>query len=386
MASNTTFKPLLFFFETLDRTVEVYLRVVISPFLKVHEKFYSKLNTVLRDLLDSRDGHIPLWFTANFITYLRTLCIIPCLQLLSWGHRWIPILIVLLVDFGDFLDGVVARYWIETDKGPTVEAQNKGDAVPSWLTARRNSTYGGFIDAICDKAFVVPCWIYLLSLVSLEWGIFTHLQHFILWCLIFAEVASGSIRFRAYYTAQSIPAPIVSGLDFSTSAVKADHIGKAKQTFEMVGTALFMLPYLRILGIGFLILAVPLSYESVRRKVVRRVIYVQYDGEFNHAMIKFWMQAKCLGSRLIVGVTGGSESIEFLNASAVVCVDKVIPDVPSKVDVTFLSKHNIDFFVCQEGKTLAAGEGLLSANQCLAIGEDGKTARAVRSKPSIARM
>jgi len=92
---------------------------------------------------------------------------------------------------------------------------------PSWATEHRNKSYGGFIDAVCDKAFVVPCWIFLLSSVS-GTGILRFVQNKTLFWLILAEIASGCVRFRAFYTAGGIPAPAMKGLDFSTSAVKAD--------------------------------------------------------------------------------------------------------------------------------------------------------------------
>lgn len=92
-------------------------------------------------------------------------------------------------------------------------------SLTSWAVSHRNRTYGGFVDAVCDKAFVVPCWISLLSTVPAS-GYLRITQCFVLWCLILAETASGCIRFRAFFTASGIPAPTVEGLDFSTSAVK----------------------------------------------------------------------------------------------------------------------------------------------------------------------
>jgi len=165
---------------------------------------------------------------------------------------------------------------------------------------------------------------------------------------------------------------------------KADHVGKAKQTFEMVGTALFIIPYLRLLGLVLLLLALPLAYESVRRKIIKRVIFIHYSSSdvFNHTLLQFWMQSKTLGSKLMVGVPGNKQSTEFLNASAVSCVDAVLPETPSKVDVKFLEKHGIDYYVCLAGKTAGASETVLLAKQCLAIGEDG-VVRVVESKGSL---
>lgn len=75
------------------------------------------------------------------------------------------------------------------------------------------------MDAVCDKAFVVPCWIVLLHSVSTS-GYVHLLQYFILFWLTLCEISSACIRFRAYYTSTGVPAPKVEGFDFSTSAVK----------------------------------------------------------------------------------------------------------------------------------------------------------------------
>lgn len=203
--------------EIIDSFVQAYLLKIVSPFLKQHEKFYSKLNIILRDFIDKSNP--PKWFTANFITYARTALVVPCILLLAWGYSISAALIVIAVDFGDFLDGVVARYWVDVrNKKSSAKVISNDRPVPSWQLTQRNNTYGGFIDANCDKAFVLPCWIFLLSTVP---GSFLeNLQYFILWWLILAESASGSIRFKAFYTSVGVPTPKVVGLEFSSSAVK----------------------------------------------------------------------------------------------------------------------------------------------------------------------
>lgn len=119
-------------FALVDSIVELYLSSVVKPFVSLHEKFYSGLNKVLRKLLDDNKSKIPDWFTANFITYLRTGFVIPTLLLLAWGHSLVPSLIVILVDFGDFLDGVVARYWVDVKKEREKEeaSKDKGSSRP----------------------------------------------------------------------------------------------------------------------------------------------------------------------------------------------------------------------------------------------------------------
>ena len=100
-------------FALIDSIVELYLGTLVKPFLKLHETFYAALNRTLRKLLDDHRSQIPEWFTANWITYARTVLVVPTLLVLSWGYSILPSILVLFVDFGDFLDGVVARFWVD---------------------------------------------------------------------------------------------------------------------------------------------------------------------------------------------------------------------------------------------------------------------------------
>ena len=130
--------------DLVDVIVELYLGNIIKPFLTLHEKFYSALNSTLRSVLDSNKHKIPDWFTANWITYARTLLAIPCVLLLSWGHTLLPSFIVILVDFGDFLDGVVARYWIDVKREREEVLSKKGDKPRSRSVSPVNSDDDSF--------------------------------------------------------------------------------------------------------------------------------------------------------------------------------------------------------------------------------------------------
>lgn len=254
-------------------------------------------------------------------------------------------------------------------------------AVLSWVNIHRNRTYGGFVDAVCDKAYVIPLWISLISTIPSS-SRFKLIQYLTLIFLILAETASGSVRFQAYFTSGGVPAPKVEGFDFSSSAVKADHIGKAKQTFEMLGTALFIIPWLRYFGLPLLILALPLAYESVRRKVKKRVIYVNGAvTPFDHKVLRFWMQAKGMGSKLIVGIPGKNRMTDMvLNACASVSVDEVIAEAPEKADLMFLEKQKIDFVICAPGQpSKFVTDEVINEDRCLAVGEDG-VARLLKTK------
>jgi hypothetical protein len=122
----------------VDSVVELYLAKLIKPFLQFHEKFYNALNKVLRQVLDDNRSKIPDWFSANFITYIRTVLVIPTLLLLAWEHTILPSLVVILVDFGDFLDGVVARYWVDIKKQREEELASK-DKSPSGSSSPTHS-------------------------------------------------------------------------------------------------------------------------------------------------------------------------------------------------------------------------------------------------------
>lgn len=367
-------------FELLNSTIELYLTNFISPFLTYHAKFYSQLNFFLRSLLD--EYGIPVWCTANFITYGRTWLIIPCLILLAKGYNAIAFSIVVFVDFCDFLDGVVARYWVD-NKHIAKTTMTKAYVIQSWMTSHQNKIYGGFIDAVCDKVFVVPCWIYLISKVEdSSNGTWKMMQYIALWCLILAETSSGAIRFRAFYTAPAVSSPKSSN-DFSSSAVKADHVGKAKQTFEMLGTAFFIIPYLRFIGFMLLVPAIPLAYESVRRKIIPRVILVTYDdsAQFDAQMIEFWLKAKTLGSKLIVGVKSDTTNdIKVRNASSISVVDEIMVKIPDQVSSEFLNENEIDFFVCSPKQVKDAVENdVLSSGKWLCLHLEENTVNIVEA-------
>mmetsp|Transcript_13226 Transcript_13226/g.17282 ORF Transcript_13226/g.17282 Transcript_13226/m.17282 type:complete len:405 (-) Transcript_13226:106-1320(-) len=368
----------------VDFSIEAFLQTVVAPFLVLHERFYFQLNLHLREGLEKlyAQGFLMEWFTANFVTYGRTLLVIPTLYLISLNCGFANVLssmLVILVDFGDFLDGVLARFWNDHQKDSKGGDVEKDMIEPSWRVTTHSSTYGGFVDAVCDKAFVVPVWILLLSTVSQNEN--AHLifaKYTVLFSLILLESCSAVIRFRAYFMSVGVKAPKLQGsyLEnlFTSSAVKADHVGKAKQTFEMVGTALLILNG-RIMSMFALILlamAVPLSYESIKRKLNNRVIYV--DGgtaKLDHGILKFWMQSKTLGSKLVVGVLGDSSSLSAKNAKAVNCVDGVITEISGKVDLIFLEKYDIDFVACMPALHMFADDSVLKAGKCIMIADDG---------------
>jgi hypothetical protein len=150
--------PLTRTFHLVDSIVELYLSTVIQPFLKFHEIFYNQLNVILRKLMDDNKGKIPDWCTANAITYARTVLVIPCLIFLSWNWYLIPCCIVLLVDFGDFLDGVAARFWVDVIKERQESLDKKEDrkSRPN-SPASSDSSFGTLLLALfMQRSYILP--------------------------------------------------------------------------------------------------------------------------------------------------------------------------------------------------------------------------------------
>jgi len=207
-----------------------------------------------------------------------------------------------------------------------------------------------------DKAYLIPTWISLMSTItSACWSKFGAFQFAVLWTLVLVEVASAAIRFQAYFTAPGSDPPILKNLEFSgSSAITANSVGKAKQTFQMLGTSLFVIPIFRVIGLVLLTATIPLAYESVRRKLTKRVIFVDgtYVDKLDHKVLKFWMQACQLGSKLCVGISTGEASRNemIFNACSVSVIDSVIVEAPANIDLRFLNKFHLDYIVIPAAK------------------------------------
>lgn len=148
----------------------------------------------------------------------------------------------------------------------------------------------------------------------------------------------------------------------------------------MIGTALYILPWTRYLGLLLLIAALPLAYESVRRKIKKRVIYV--DGTMNginHETLMFWKQAKNMGSKLIIGIRSRDKDM-IQNACSSESVDSVISGAPKKLSLSYMNEEGIDYVVLGPGQSMdSVTTEVASAQRCLVIGSDG-AARPLEAK------
>lgn len=147
--------------ESMGRTMEPFLELVIQPLLTYHAQFYGAVGTALTSTFDSYP--LPAAVTANAVTYGRTLLVFPTLLLLARGHSLLPALMVLLNDFLDFADGVVARWWSKRREAPARHGAVTRGAYPSHRRKRLAAQWGMFVDAILDKAFVIPVWVALIQ-------------------------------------------------------------------------------------------------------------------------------------------------------------------------------------------------------------------------------
>jgi glycerol-3-phosphate cytidylyltransferase-like family protein len=275
--------------------------------------------------------------------------------------------------------------------------------VLSWVTIERSRSFRAFIHNLSDKAFIIPCWISLVPIVPTT-GFLKLLQYLTLLVLILAETTTGGLATRAYYTGNTTRATDEMWLlddrkmnkrntvttDTIVTVTTVDH---AKQTLERVGVALYMIPWTRYLGVLVLVAAVPLAYESVRRQMRPRVFYVHYphpphtSSNFDHNMVRFWMQVKAMGcTKLIVGVPVGgnsssSSSIEksrmskrVLNACSCSAVDLVIAEAPLKADLLFLEKQGIDYCVVDSStrQDKFVTDEIIHSRRFLEIGPDGR--------------
>lgn len=384
--------------QQVKQAIELYLKVAVKPFLRHHETFYKKLNEELTKVLDKNEKLVPRWFTANAVTYGRTLLLLPCLYLWARDHALAPAALTLLNDFGDFFDGVLARWWAKRKAGakalePEVEydSATKTLSVPSSRRQRIREQYGQYIDAILDKVYVVPVWVFALAkTVEKKGGSSVYLRAAklaLLWSLIALETGSAFVRTREYLSrsgavlsqAQSAElASKVAGFSRS-SAVKSDGVGKAKQTLEMVGTALYMVPVLRPLGLATLFLALPLAVESVARKVTARKVFLNCDWEdLTASRLRLLQNARACGSTLVLGcmevadddsaaamelgayesMPAGGEGIAGANKqvcatalrrarrlSAIHCVDVILVGTPQRPSSSWLRERGIDLQV-----------------------------------------
>jgi hypothetical protein len=254
--------------DLLDVLVDLYLGSLVKPFLRFHDEFSANMNTLLRSILDDNKDRIPDWLTGNVSAYLRVFLVFPTILFLAWGQLVIPFLFVVMVAALGLLGSVVADFWVDArrdhaedaireDDRPTSKSLAPSDddsmdsyefgefvsgvhepyvwfshliflvslevvttgspqRMKSWSLTHRFRACAVFLDATCDKAFIIPCWIYLLSTVPS--GQSRTLKYVSLFWLIVTEVANGCLQFKTFYSGSS-GVPQVEGDVFPSSSI-----------------------------------------------------------------------------------------------------------------------------------------------------------------------
>lgn len=152
-------------------------------------------------------------FTANGVTYCRTLLAVPIAIALKNGYYTTAFACVILHDYLDHLDGIVAK-------------------VQNSLGYKSDPELGSFLDAFCDK--LINCTALWTILMLTDYNMTTsELLTFvsILGGIILYEFVLGVVRVQDYYAA-------ISGEERNLAASME---GKLKEKLESVGIALLCL-------------------------------------------------------------------------------------------------------------------------------------------------
>jgi glycerol-3-phosphate cytidylyltransferase-like family protein len=285
--------------------------------------------------------------------------------------------------------------------------------VTSWIQMQRSScsSYIDFMNGMYHKIVLIPCWIALLHSISYS-RYFVILQYATILTLMILEVLSTYDSFQSYFTTGSVHvSPLVDFHDPNRRIRNDDQLNQVLPMLEMIGTILFLVSSLtRYIGLFVLVLVVvPCAYESFRRRMIHRVLYVMWDDDvdtgchsspptaarppaIDHHRLQFWMAAAKMGSQLLVGVSGATSTMmsrghhpeqQLRMTNSIIstirllpCVHAVITGAPTKVDLMFLEKFQIDYVVLMNTgscccTTQLVTDETIQAKRVLMMGDDG---------------
>ncbi|KAK3725567.1 hypothetical protein RRG08_042986 [Elysia crispata] len=233
------------------------------------EYMYSPLQTALWPVVAALprsltvDGRTFDVFTANIVSWARTLLVIPIALYLKYQLYWWGFACVIFHDFLDHLDGIVAK----------VQRQKYGQV--------DDPIVGGFMDAFCDKIVNVFSLWSVLMVTDFSQMSAAQICLYIGACsiIIAYEFALGIVRvqdfFRAYYYREFKKTDEMS-TKTSTAAVME---GKLKEKLESMGIAALCVAQSNIvplesvsgiLGVSCLLLSVRLAHSSLMSKLEAR--------------------------------------------------------------------------------------------------------------------
>ena len=229
-----------------------------------------------------------------------------------------------------------------------------------------------------DRTFAIVCWICLIHAVP-KTGQMHTAQYFTMMALVGMESVHSCLSFRKFFLNELIAPPHIDDCDQLGVRVNHVQLERIKQLFEYVGMALFILPWTKYLGLLLLVVVeVPLQYELLREKTRKKVFYFVETGKtFDHKSLKTWMQLKTLASKFIVGVPRRDAMEMVMNACASNVVDEVVVEAPTKVDLLFVEKQEIDYVVVRQ--TTVVTDEVVNSDRVLMLDDHGQLHR-VRPK------
>ncbi|XP_078587318.1 uncharacterized protein LOC144868684 [Branchiostoma floridae x Branchiostoma japonicum] len=213
-------------------------------------------------------------FSANIVTWSRTVLVIPIAVCLKIGQPTAAFWLVILHDYLDHVDGIVAR--VHRDVYGPVD----------------DPILGGFLDAFCDK--IVNCLALWSILLVTDYRGMTVLQSSVLIAscavVILYEFTIGVVRvqdyFRAFYS-REFGKVNSHGQKSSSDSTKAAMEGKTKEKLESLGIAFLCLAqgsevpmdhWGGAAGVVCLVLCIRLAHASLDRKLKARRIQEKNGG------------------------------------------------------------------------------------------------------------
>ncbi|KAL5020983.1 hypothetical protein ScPMuIL_000138 [Solemya velum] len=266
----------------LSRCVEKLLFIFVSLY---DDYVYSPLQAVLSPLVANVPRKVSVnsrtytVFTANIVSWARTTLVIPIACCLKYDLNVLAFGLVLLHDFLDHLDGIVAK----------VQKQMHG--------AVDDSLLGGFMDAFCDKIVnFMALWTILLysDFSRMTWSQGSLL--FLSCAVIMAyEFILGVVRvqdyFRAYYERKYKKTDVVPMGNNIASVME----GKLKEKLESLGigflclaqsSTMLMESACGICGVVCLVLSVRLAHASLQHKLQGRLIKEEKENQLRELKAK----------------------------------------------------------------------------------------------------
>lgn len=259
----------------LSRAVGLILRFIeffLFKLMDLYDQFlYTPLQTSLipvvckipRTVVFSNKSYTV--FTANIVSYSRTILVIPIAICLKYQFHTTAFLLVILHDFLDHVDGIVAK----------AHRQMFGQVDDPLL--------GGFMDAFCDKIVNVLALWSILMVTDFRQFSSTGVWLYVGACgvIIVYEFILGVVRVQDYFAAyyERLYGKSDNSRNMSKSSTAAVMEGKLKEKLESTGIACLCLAQANvcsansvsgILGILCLLLSIRLAHASLQHKLNAR--------------------------------------------------------------------------------------------------------------------